>query len=1046
MCLLSVALIAAVSAGELPVIDSSDGFSEYLSAANCRVVKSGGVLRATDIGTDMAMVFRVPRFFGLSADRVSFTYRAQGTGGGGGEIFFAGPFDDFAQERMLGVPPIKADGEWHTANLDTTKARKGCWANAGLITRLRLDPVNTVGGTFELKELRIWNSKQAVGAKPSEADAAFAAKWDAPQWPDVVSEIPLTNGLDLAERKTYEPVDVVCSGGTVEPYEVRAGEKAVLRFDFSGGVPKRPDALKLNLVAGEEPAWKMAVKLSDDMICRLSEKRWRVRFEVEMPLYLDTRTYTAILDWPQVRVVGGRPAEVDFRLLRTERIAGYEHPVRSSVESVAGIPYFTRDGKPFYALWATGGLYPGRRPYDSTRHSSAKMDLVTIWPNPRQVWPRDGVFNPLIYDNYVEYARRSHGTHTMFMVEIPLYPPPDWTAANPDEMCWSEDGKVNRDGGSMMPNYSFASKKARAKMLETLEKAIAYLESSPYANRIFGYRIASGHTYEWLGWDPKPWGKLLDFSPVAKKGFADYMARHYPDVADRSVPRRDERYAHDHNLFADLKANPRAKAYYDYYCEELADAMIAVCSRAKELLGGRKVVGTYYGYTMTLYTGDQMRAHYALEKVLKSGAVDFLMSPQPYDIRQPGCICGDMKPFSSLQANGILSVLEDDTRTHMHMMRGYGYHQTPTEELTIGVMRRNMGNDLCRGQPCYTLCMNDGVNFDYPQFAADARALKRAGELALRAKAGRLAEIAVVVSEDAIKAMPRYNHATGCTGLDRYPDLWQQYQANGKVKRVFELGRSPVISECYQYVFTRLARLGAPVDYILAEDLAKARKDYRLYVFMNCSYASDSFVRAVADLRGRACTMLWAHAPGYMSARGCGTDTMRQLTGVAFEELPGKFDPATKLAGGEVTGKTGNGADGPFFAMKDPDEVLGTYVANGKPALALKRVGRALVAHSGSYRLQMPLLRTVAAKAGVFAFSDSGDPVEANEAFVSLHARFPGRKTIRLPKKCTVVDVFGRTLVARDVDTFSFDAPLHSSWLFCYGDFAEEILKEGFEK
>jgi hypothetical protein len=38
-----------------------------------------------------------------------------------------------------------------------------------------------------------------------------------------------------------------------------------------------------------------------------------------------------------------------------------------------------------------------------------------------------------------------------------------------------------------------------------------------------------------------------------------------------------------------------------------------------------------------------------------------------------------------------------------------------------------------------------------------------------------------------------------------------------------------------------------------------------------------------------------------------------------------------------------------------------------------------------------------------------------------------------------VLDVFNRRIVARNADVFSFDAPLHSSWLFYLGDDAEEL-------
>ena len=74
-------------------------------------------------------------------------------------------------------------------------------------------------------------------------------------------------------------------------------------------------------------------------------------------------------------------------------------------------------------------------------------------------------------------------------------------------------------------------------------------------------------------------------------------------------------------------------------------------------------------------------------------------------------------------------------------------------------------------------------------------------------------------------------------------------------------------------------------------------------------------------------------------------------------------------------------------------------------------------------------------------FCDSLDVLDANERFVVLHARNAGEKTIRLPRKTTVADVFSRRIVARDVSEFSFAAPLHSTFLFYYGEDAEELLR-----
>ena len=78
----------------------------------------------------------------------------------------------------------------------------------------------------------------------------------------------------------------------------------------------------------------------------------------------------------------------------------------------------------------------------------------------------------------------------------------------------------------------------------------------------------------------------------------------------------------------------------------------------------------------------------------------------------------------------------------------------------------------------------------------------------------------------------------------------------------------------------------------------------------------------------------------------------------------------------------------------------------------------------------------------IIVYSENSDPMEANESLFSLHARFDGRKTVKLPHKADVLDVFNGKIIARDTDTFTFDAPLHSSWLFYYGKDVDSLLNK----
>ena len=630
------------------------------------------------------------------------------------------------------------------------------------------------------------------------------------------------------------------------------------------------------------------------------------------------------------------------------------------------------------------------------------------------------------------------------MWDISIRPPLDWGEAHPDDMARDEQGNINRDGRTL--NYSFASKKAYDEMERMVRKVIAHLEASPYANRIIGYRVNSGHTVEWLGWDPMRKDTILDFSPVAQKGFEAFAKAHYPWVTDYSVPTLAERRALDENggFLWDQRKHARVIAYHDFYSTAVADGVIRMCRAARECVGGRKLVGTYYGYVMTLNcTGSgQMRAHFALKHLLEAKAVDFLMSPQTYrtQSRMPGSQICDMKPFRSMQNHGIVAAIEDDTRTHNISPTGHG--QLVTEDLTVNMLRRNMGVSLCRNQPFYTFALTSGYEFDFPRFADDSALLAQVGAYAVAHRVRRNAQIAVVASEEAIKSTPMYD---GPDALENYVGTSvQSYNNKGKVIQRTDLDGKKNCTYPYELFYNETARIGAGVDLLLAEDLADNPGDYRLYIFQTCTKLTPALQKAAERLRARDCTILWTFAPGYTANDGNSIANMKALTGMDFVLCKDVTDPGVTLEDGTKVGSLvypkGSRPLAPIFAAACPDKVLGRY-SNGAAGLAEAKTGKARTIFSGSYFLEAPLMQRLAREAGVHIFGDALDIYEANERFLSVHARNAGKKTIRLPRRTDVVDVFNRKIVARDADAFTFEAPLHSTWLFYFADDAEAFLK-----
>ena len=1035
------AALAAAAWGDVE-IGPEDGFAAATSAIGAKMEKTKDSLVFTDIQSDMQVFCHVRPVDSMQVKGIAFRYRASGETTkpkAGGEVFYATLGGRYDGARIWSIPPLVRDGEWHVMELSLKSVRNlDDWRRCGLMTDFRFDPTNAEGGRLEIAWLRVLTGGDR---KPSGPAGVFHGE-DA--WPELTPE----TYRDGAPAKSAAPasVDVECRGGTALPRVQTAGGKVRLRYEYRGPVPEEafmPASVAL-VTEGGEALWSEELDLPlRQCVRRVADDVWAVEFDYELPRYIAGGAMLVYLTSPCLAPTGGRQPCARLEMKRIATDPEWPEKVVSEVVDVAGKPWFAVNGKPIYPLWGTVGAWASGRRGGSVRHSSAPLNVVTVWTRHLNWWPRGDEFDPSDLDRLAERHRRDcPGAY--FIWDISIYPPPDWGDANPGEMARDEQGNVNMSRGDIELNYSFASKKAYDDMERVLRKVIAHLESSPYANRIIGYRVNSGHTVEWLGWDPSRKDTILDFSPVAQKGFEAFAKERYPWVTDYSVPTLAERRELDEGggFLWDQRRHARAIAYHDFYSTAVADGVVRMCRAAKECLGGKKLVGTYYGYVMTLNGGgcNQMRAHFALKRLLDSGAVDFLMSPQSYDSqsRQPGTQICDMKPFASIQSHGVVSVIEDDTRTHNIVpVRNC---QTVTEQMTVDIMRRNMGVSLCRCQPFYTLAITSGSEFDFPQFADDAAEVARAGEHAMARGVRRNAQIAVVASEEAIKSTPMYN---GAAASEYYVGTaMQAYDNKGKVSRYERMSGRKNSTYPYVLFYNETARIGAGVDFLLAEDIADNPGDYRLYVFQSCTKLTPALQRAAERLRGRDCTILWTYAPGYTSDDGSSTANMKALTGMDFTPCPDVTDPGVVLEDGTKVGSLAYPQGGtplaPLFAAADPDKVLGRY-SNGAAGLAEKRTGRARTVFSGSYFVEAPLLRKIAREAGVHIFSDSLDIFEANERFVSFHARNSGRKTIRLPRRTDVYDVFGRRMVARGVEEFSFDAPLHSSWLFYCGDDAGEL-------
>ena len=739
--------------------------------------------------------------------------------------------------------------------------------------------------------------------------------------------------------------------------------------------------------------------------------------------------YDGAVAWPDVKRVYYDPADtpdVEPKVGTNDFTANIEVEMRQ----LAGRPVIHINGEPF--PMNMGHVWTWRRKGHVPRYGAFRRNVVCCALEPEMWYKKLGECDFAFLDKWFENMAKG-APDAYFMTELFLYPPKEeFLRTYPGEMAKDSLGNVDPYVRWCF-SYSYASKVSLQELGDVAVKVVRWVENSRWRNRVIGYRFTSGWGPEWIGW-PTRANAVYDFSTNAVAGFAAYAAAHHPNLKDPHVPTKAERFPNDGraDLLWRYGEHENEIAYADYAGGLPMNFFLTIARRMRtelKALGRRKLIGTYYGYTCHgNYCGcNQFRAHTRLKEFLDAndGAIDFLMSPQSYGPRFLGDTTGDMKPFRTLQDHGILPVIEDDLRTHCAPAdaKWDTYSAACTPAQSVAMAERGFAIALCRGTFPLQYALVSAFEYDFPEMRLPASRLDAAVKESVASPFARRAEVALVVSERSVAATPMswYPQPTGFT--------YQHYAVDGKVERYAETNHV-FYGEVYDHVYNRFARAGAPCDQLLAEDLPDHPGDYKLYVFLDLLRYDEKVLEAVRRIRRRGATVLWLYAPGWMGRGECSVEAMKRLTGISFEEIyGGRIDAGvTVTKDGRYMGMPTRVAR--MFAPTDEGEVLGRY-SNGKVGLARFAIDGGKSYFFGGWQLDQQFIGELEEDAGVHRYTLTGDPMEANDGFFTLHARTPGLKTVRLPKKVReVYDILNDRTVARDTDVFTFESKLHETWLF----------------
>jgi hypothetical protein len=629
-------------------------------------------------------------------------------------------------------------------------------------------------------------------------------------------------------------------------------------------------------------------------------------------------------------------------------------------------------------------------------------------------------------------------------------------------MWW---GRLNRYENEELsngkhPSQSFASTVWQAEVKELLTGYIAELRRSGLYERVIAYQICTGTCGEWIK-DESSMGLVCgDFSEPMKRVFRAWLGKKYHhDLAalqtafadaqvtfeTAEIPSAAEQLSTTHFLFRDPLKEMKVIDFYDCYAEMCADSLLDFCHLVKELTGGEKLTGAFFGYIMELAWNNvffgstesveagqvstvQRSGHLGLQKVIRSPEIDFLVSPYGYAFRGLGGDGLPMPPTESLRQHGKIYLLEEDTTMHNNFDPG-GRNQAV--ENTIAVIQRNFAQVITHGIGVTWL---ENSSFLYePPLEEEAhrwiRRFKAVGDWSIHLDHTPCSDVAVFLDDES------YFYETIHNNID-IPLIWQQRVVN-------------------------LNRFGAPHDVYLLNDLLEGKlPDYKLYIFLNPFHLNRQRRDSLKSiLRRDGKTALWLYAPGYINEDALSTDNMTDLTGFRFGKGDNPWGPFMHITNFSHPITQGLSQElfwgttqslAPLFHLEDPEAVnLGQVVyslGRCKPGFGVKtfHAEDAAAAWNSVYvatpNVPSAVLRGIARHAGVHLYSEAGDVLYATPDLLSVHSVAGGPRSFKLPRRVEVVyDLYNQRLIAND--TVQFDALLPPASTALYFTGKADLLK-----
>lgn len=646
----------------------------------------------------------------------------------------------------------------------------------------------------------------------------------------------------------------------------------------------------------------------------------------------------------------------------------------------------------------------------------------------------------------------------------------------------------------MPGGYTLYSEKWRTEAGEWLKKTYYRLMEKSYADRIAGVFFAAGSTSEWQqlgGLNDCKNSVYGDFSESMKREFSLYLREKYKTVENLRKAWRDEVATFDELRVPDMEKRfysldmrydecgvdydikfrnrkdglkQRGKttrktlddAFYEnpnhigsfLNVDKNMDVFDFFHARARgttrslsyfgeiiKNISDDLLTGAFYGnYGATLFYRN-VSTPYVYE-LLRKGTIDIFSAPGVYQNRQKGGFEGQRCMYDSMRINGSMFVVEDDTRTHAEIPEVKQALDLFTAEDSINILKRNFGRNICDDLQGWWFDQHiGGGRYKFPEIYDLFKRQSEIAELSYSLDRDKGHEIAFIYDEESVHMVsPKTTHDT------------VEYMRNYEI-----------------------ARIGAGVDIYYHNDMSNPNMpDYKLYVFFNTYCLTDDEREAIRKkLAQNHSTALFMYASGVINP-DAGTrfspENMSELMGIDVKmdkevRIPlFGIDSNHPAVSGMDKGRSYGDLDRhikhsvihipdwqignyersylcPCFYAEDGEAtVLGHFRETGLSALTMKDMRDYTSIYCPSKVVRAEVIRSIAEYAGCHIYMDSDDVMFQNKHFVVIHASGSGKKTIKLPNKCSPYEVYERAFYGHETDVIECDMLLGETKMFYVGE------------